>query len=452
MKFLIFIYFIIPLKLKILTQYELDSIKNLPTYSNTINVIKENNNQTKCIAKTDLNINQTIFTFEKEEILSSESCYYPNKTELINNINNVIKDDIIIQKQFILTSCLFFILDNFYDEKALKDVKKKTKDLVKMLPLKDYEKTQFMFNNEEVNEYLITARNFDYDEIYNIELVGDLIFENYISNTTKILLFGSLYYYVEQHSFFMNNNSFILPYLDICNIFPHYLNIPNKNYTNSTSIIEFNDKILVKVKRNFLKNEQFLFGYNHSYDNEELFSKNGFYLKNNPYDKHRIMKKFDYTKNYMSDGVLHFLRRHNLNPSELAYSQEENGHQLFFEFDILNEKISDLNFRFGLLYYSWYRMENNQENVKFKHIAKQAFIFLMKLIYDDFTEIESRMEKHYIEYLFNTQIEKEKRIKYIKKFNLETLNLLFKNINYLFPDLVKASWSDIIAFKNNYTK
>ena len=76
----------------------------------------------------------------------------------------------------------------------------------------------------------------------------------------------------------------------------------------------------------------------------------------------------------------------------------------------------------------------------------------MKLIYDDFTEIESRMEKHYIEYLFNTQIEKEKWIKYIKKFNLETLYLLFKNINYLFPDLVKASWSDIIAFKNNYTK
>ena len=120
MKFLIFIYFIIPLKLKILTQYELDSIKNLPTYSNTINVIKDNNNQTKCIAKTDLNINQTIFTFEKEEILSSESCYYPNKTELIKNINNVIKDDIIIQKQFILTSCLFFILDNFYEQRFFK--------------------------------------------------------------------------------------------------------------------------------------------------------------------------------------------------------------------------------------------------------------------------------------------------------------------------------------------
>ena len=116
MKILIFISFIIPLKLKILTQYELDSIKNLPTYSNTINVIKDNNNQTKCIAKTDLNI----FAFEKEEILSSESFYYPNKTELIKNINNVIKDDIIIQKQFILTSCLFFILDNFYEQRFFK--------------------------------------------------------------------------------------------------------------------------------------------------------------------------------------------------------------------------------------------------------------------------------------------------------------------------------------------
>ena len=117
-----------------------------------------------------------------------------------------------------------------------------------------------------------------------------------------------MFYFVDQHSFFVNNHIIIVPYLDICSIYPHYLKSPNKNYTNSTRIMEFNDKILVKVKRTFLKNEQFLFGYNHSYDNEELFSKNGFYLKNNHYDKHRIMKKFDYTKNYMSDGVLHFLR------------------------------------------------------------------------------------------------------------------------------------------------
>ncbi len=116
MKMLIFISVIIPLKLKILTQYELDWIKNLPTYSNTINVIKDINNQTKCISKIDLNI----FAFEKEEILSSESFYYPNKTELIKNINNVIKDNIIIQNQFILTSCLFFILDNFYEQRFFK--------------------------------------------------------------------------------------------------------------------------------------------------------------------------------------------------------------------------------------------------------------------------------------------------------------------------------------------
>lgn len=86
------------------------------------------------------------------------------------------------------------------------------------------------------------------------------------------------------------------------------------------------------------------------------------------------------------------------------------------------------------------------------NILVNKLFFLMKLIYDVFMEIESRMDKQYIDYLFNTQFEKEKRIKYIKKFNLETLHLLFKNINYLFPDLVKASWSDIIAFKNNYTK
>ena len=95
---ILFLSYIIPLKQINLTQYELESIKYLPTYSNKIDIIKDKNNLTKCIAKTDLKINQTIFSFEKSEILSSESCYYPNKTELITNISVFIKEDIITQK------------------------------------------------------------------------------------------------------------------------------------------------------------------------------------------------------------------------------------------------------------------------------------------------------------------------------------------------------------------
>ena len=449
---ILFLSYIIPLKQINLTQYELESIKYLPTYSNKIDIIKDKNNLTKCIAKTDLKINQTIFAFEKSEILSSESCYYPNKTELITNISVFIKEDIITQKKFILTSCLFFIIDNYYNEKALKNIKKKTIDLVKILPLTSYKRAQFTFSNKEVKEYLITARNFDYEESYHLQLVGDLLFDNYISNQTKNSLFGSLFYFVDQHSFFVNNQIIIVPYLDICNIYPHYLKSPNKNYTNSTRIMEFNDKILVKVKRTFLKNEQFLFGYNHSYDNEELFSKNGMYIKNNNYDKHRIMKKYEYENSYMSDKVLKYLRSHHLNPKDFAYSQEKNGHQLLFKFDILKEKISDLNFRFGLFYYSWFKMENNNKNVTFNQTSKLASFFLIKLIYDDCLEIESKMGTHYIDYLFNTQFEDSKKRKKFKEFNLETLNLLHKNIDYLSPHLITVLWKDIMSFKSNYLK
>ena len=176
------------------------------------------------------------------------------------------------------------------------------------------------------------------------------------------------------------------------------------------------------------------------------------YIKNNNYDKHRIMKKYEYENSYMSDKVLKYLRSHHLNPKDFAYSQEKNGHQLLFKFDILKEKISDLNFRFGLFYYSWFKMENNNKNVTFNQTSKLASFFLIKLIYDDCLEIESKMGTHYIDYLFNTQFEDSKKRKKFKEFNLETLNLLHKNIDYLSPHLITVLWKDIMSFKSNYLK
>ena len=41
-------------------------------------------------------------------------------------------------------------------------------------------------------------------------------------------------------------------------------------------------------------------------------------------------------------------------------------------------------------------------------------------------------------------------MKIIKEFNLETCNLLFKNINYLYPDLINISWKEIEHYKDKY--
>ena len=441
---LFFFLFFLSIKSYEISQYELDSIDKLPYYGNKIQVLKGKTNKTKCITKKDLKVNDTIFTFEKSDVLSSETCYYPNKTGLLYNITFTTKNYTIFTEYFT------YILDNYYDEKMLSKVDKKTRELVKQLPIQNYEFTEFSFDNNELNEYLITSRNYFVEKTDFIKVIGERLFDEYYKNTTKSLLFGSLFYYIEEHSFMIEGSAVLIPYFDICNIYPHYLTFQDKNFTNSTEIIEFEDQFIIRVKRPFIENEQFAFGYNHSYNNEEMLSKNGIFFRDNIYDTHKIIKKYYYEHNYQSDGILHYLRKRNLDPRLLNYAQEENGHELFVEFNITSESINPIIFRFALIYFTWERMEKNQQSSLFKHIGKQTFLFILQLIYDELKEIESKSEVNFFDYLFATQDEKNKRMKIIKEFNLETCNLLFKNINYLYPDLINISWKDIEQFKDRY--
>ena len=356
-KIIIFIYLNIIITSIELSEYEKDSINNLPKHGNKITIIKSNNIP-KCIAKTNIKENETIFIFKKDEILSSETCYYPNKEQLIKNISSIFQEEILFREQFILSSCLLYIIDNYYNKEKLLNINNNIIELVKKLPIKNYEKAQFSLTDEEMNEYLITARNYYYEQDYNATLIGEKIFIDYNTNNTKKLLFGSLYYYIEQRSFFINNKIILIPYYDICNIFPYYLTKENNNYINITNLIEKDDKYILNIKKNFNQNEHFLFGFNHTYDNEEMLSKNGIFFKNNKYDFHRIMKIFKYQTRKQSDDVIEYLIKHNLDPNLLFYSQEEdNGHEIFYEFDLLSQKLSPLVFKFGLLYYTWLNVE-----------------------------------------------------------------------------------------------
>ncbi len=447
---LLFFFFFLSIKSYKISQYELDSIDKLSHYGNKIQVLKGKTNKTKCISKTDLKINDTIFTFEKSDILSSETCYYPNKTGLLYNITFTTKNYTIFTEYFTLAACLYYILDNYNDEKMLSKVDKKTRELVKKLPIQNYEFAEFSFDNDELNEYLITSRNYYVEKSDFIKGIGERLFDEYYKNKTKSLLFGSLFYYIEEHSFMIEGSAILIPYFDICNIYPHYLTIQDKNFTNSTEIIEFEDQFIIRVKRPFLENEQFAFGYNHSYNNEEMLTKNGIFFRDNIYDTHKIIKHYYYEQNYKSDGILHYLRRRNLDPRLLNYAQEENGHELFVEFNITSESINPIIFKYALIYFTWDKMEKNQQNSRFKHIGKQSFLFILQLIYDELKEIEDKSEVNFFDYLLATQKEKNKRMKIIKEFNLETCNLLFKNINYLYPDLINISWKEIEHYKDKY--
>ena len=158
-KIIIFIYLTIIITSIELSEYEKDSINNLPKHGNKI-TITTSNNIPKCIAKTNIKENETIFIFKKDEILSSKTCYYPNKEQLIKNISSIFQEEILFREQFILSSCLLYIIDNYYNKEKLLNINNNIIELVKKLPIKNYEKAQFSLTDEEMNEYLITARNY----------------------------------------------------------------------------------------------------------------------------------------------------------------------------------------------------------------------------------------------------------------------------------------------------
>jgi hypothetical protein len=175
---ILFLYLAIIVTSNELSEYEKDSINNLPKYGNKIK-ITTSNNIPKCITTTNIKEKEPIFIFKKEEILSSETCYYPNKEQLIKNISSIFQEEILFREQFILASCLLYIIDNYYNKEKLSKIKNNIIELVKKLPIKNYEKTQFSFTDEEINEYLLTARNYYYEQDYNATLIGEKIFDDY---------------------------------------------------------------------------------------------------------------------------------------------------------------------------------------------------------------------------------------------------------------------------------
>ena len=75
----------------------------------------------------------------------------------------------------------------------------------------------------------------------------------------------------------------------------------------------------------------------------------------------------------------------------------------------------------------------------------------MKLSYDEIKTIEDKSEINFKNYLFSVQFEKQNITQNIKKFNLEKFNILFKNINFVYDNLMNNSFFNIDNLKTKYT-
>ena len=68
------------------------STRALAKYSKKITGVQGKTNKTKCYVFKDIKINDTIFKYNKEDILSSETCYFPQKKEILKNITSFTND------------------------------------------------------------------------------------------------------------------------------------------------------------------------------------------------------------------------------------------------------------------------------------------------------------------------------------------------------------------------
>ena len=438
----------------ILNDYFNESIDNLPKYSkNNILVLKGKKNHTKCIAGKFLSENETIFKYKNSDVLSSEYCFYPNKSGLIYNITYITnrKNDTIKKTRYILTFCIYYLLTNDKINKDIFPMKK----LVELLPIEDNKNNEAFLEDKALNELILTGKSFNHQELSDLIQIGQIIFfDVYKFTKPTFKLYTHIYYYVLRHTYYINGQSVLFPYMDVCNIYPLYLNIPNKNFTNSTKLEYDGENFIFKVTREFRINEQYLFGYpNQTYSNDELMEKNGIFIKNNKYDLYSLKHVFNFEQNSLSKELLDYLKEKNFNVNELKYIIDKNGTKLFLTFFLNYNEISKNVFRFGIMYFNWLKTKISKKKEKniFQIIVKQTYLFYWNLIRNEFKRLFIFIKGNNLRnYILDYSNENNKKIKYLKEFNLERINTLYKNYDFIYEPLLKNSWKRLENIKNRY--
>ena len=425
--------------------------KALDKYTKLITGVSGKTNQTKCYAKTDIKINDTLFIYDKRDILSSETCYHPKKEEILKNITSI-ENDSYVQNKLLLSFCVYYVVSGSDNNNT--NISRNEKFHMLSLPIDEVKHSELLFDYPDLNEFLIAGTSYTIYETEMIERILDKNLNIFDRKDENFQLFSKIYYYISTHSFNISGKTIILPFLDICNVAPYYLHKNNINLTNSSIIEEKEDKIIIKSKINILQSEQYSFSYNISFDNDFLMLKQGDFSHNNLYDKYIINKKFSYEHNYETDELYHALRRHNLHPNLFNYKRENHGYDGWYKFELLANKTNDLLYRFGIIYFNWWKThtrEKDKDN-SFRHIAKQSLTLILRMCYDELQEIKRRMEVNFDEYLFKTQ--EDNNLTYLNKklrhFNMEKVHLIHKNIEYLYNNLALLNYNEIKQNKEKY--
>ena len=418
-------------------------------YTKRISAVKGKTNRTKCFAKVDIKTNDTLFKYDKKDVLSSETCFYPEKMEALKNISTY-TNDTYEKNKMLLAFCIYHVL---IDPEFVIQISEEDKFKIQSLPLKEVEHSELLFDYPDINEFLLAGTTYyveEPDRIENIIAKNLQILDRYNKN---FKLYTNIYYYVTTHSFNINGEAVILPFMEVCDMVPYYLTKPDLNYSNSTFVEEEGNKILVKSSRNFRQSEQFLFSFNVSLDNDALMLKHGIYVHDNLHDYYLINKKFSYDNNYFNDMLYNTLKKRNLHPNIFNYHRENLGVDGWYQFKLRGNKIDDLLYRFSIIYFHWWAMQHNDQNIVYRTIAKRAMTFIMRMCYDEIEKIKGRMDCDFEDYLLRTQMDDSlsEINKKLRNFTMEKVHLINKNVNWLLEDLVLINYNEIRDKRDFYT-
>ena len=104
-------------------------------YTKRISAVKGKTNRTKCFAKVDIKTNDTLFKYDKKDVLSSETCFYPEKMEALKNISTY-TNDTYEKNKMLLAFCIYHVL---IDPEFVIQISEEDKFKIQSLPLKEVE-------------------------------------------------------------------------------------------------------------------------------------------------------------------------------------------------------------------------------------------------------------------------------------------------------------------------
>ena len=415
-------------------------------YTENIVLFQGKTEKTKCYATKDIKVNDTLFTYDENEIISNVNIILPDLEKITSIIKFAIKDKY-IQNKFLLSIFIYHVLTN--PKEKIQEYNEKLRLFILYFPLYEIYPIELIIEKNNIEEYLINKEWLEYknnEEINLINIIAEKCLDININNKKdeNYILFGKIYYFIKLYSFNVDGNAVILPFFDRCNVNPYYLDKNNLNY-DSIFLENVKGKIIVKSKINIMQSDQFSFAYRYSLSNDQLLLTQGNVVFNNINDKYIINKNFSFENNKQLGSLILKSNLNNYEIKNLKIFSYLNKRYANITFELIPNKINGFIRKISLAYF------NNNILKSFTMIAKICFDELKqisKFIKDKFKS------DNFEDYLLKIQNEEKINVinSIIMKFNLVKINILEKNVKLATEKIIELNINEIANLKQNYIK